>query len=437
MKIRPLLIILITTCCCADSRAQQELSLYFSEKIPAVNLVNPAAYTNDQLIFSFPSVSFNYGNSAFTFNDLFRKDGDRTLVDVEHVLGKLDKDNILQLQVSAELFSVQFRIKKLYFTVMMAEKASARLSYSRDLIELAWKGNASFVGQEIEIGPAFDMTLYREISLGAVYRQEKYSIGGKLRFLSGRANIVTKNEDAYLYTDGEFYQSTFRTDYEIHTSGLDDPGDQRFGPFAGTGNPGLAVDLGINYRASEKWTFSASLLDLGYIKWKKDTESYITSGEASFNGIHLNKYFEVDTFNFDHYVDSLETEFEPETRYDNYKSSLVPRLYFGIARKLNKKQEIGILTYGEFFDGFRPAFLLYHGYRPLEKTEIGLSYGIKNNLYNHLGLSLAQQIGRVQLYFISDDIVNLFTPFDARSVNFRFGINLFFGKGAEQDSSAP
>ena len=417
--------------------AQQELTLFFSNKIMPVNSVNPAGFKSNSTVISFPSIAFNYGNNAFTFNELFREEGNDTYLNLDGVLGQLSDKNIIQTQFTAELFSIQFRVKKVYFTVAMAEKLDSKLTYSDKLINLAWKGNAQYIGEEIEIGPAINATAYREMSLGTVYEVGKFTFGNRLRFLSGRLNVSTRNEKATLYTDDQYYQSHFTTDYEVYTSGLDDLSEQEISPLASTGNPGFATDFGVVFQPSEKWKISTSILDLGYINWKKNIKRYKTTGDFSFNGLHLNEYFETDTFQFEDYLDSLKDEFDPDITHNSYKNNLIPRLYVGITRKINEKQEFGVLGYGEFFRGFQPAFMLYHGYSPFEKTTLGVSYSIKNKLFNHLGVSLSQQIKRFQIYFVTDDVINSFKILDTRSINFRFGMAFHLGSGNLKSPSTP
>ena len=410
--------------------AQQELTLYFSKKIANSNTTNPVNFNSNHTVVSFPSISLNYGNNAFSYNDLFRTEDGTTYLDLDDLVGQLEEQNILQLQLSAEILSIYFNVKKIRFHLSSSERANIKFAFSDKLLRLAWQGNAQFVGQEVDIDPVLDFTLYREWSLGMAYDIGKLSFGHRFRFLSGRANISTKNDGTTFLTDNRIFKTSVATDYRINTAGLENSNaDQLFNPFGKNDNPGFAMDLGLAFQPNEKWTFSASVLDLGKINWKKDPKNYLSKGEFAFEGLQLNQYLDTDTFNFDDYIDSIQKEFDPEITYQKYSKSLTPRMYIALSRQLNKKQTIGILGYGEFFNQLKTAFSLYHGFSYTENSELGLSYSIKNQLYNHFGLSIAQRIGRVQLYFVSDDIINTFVPLQARNVNFRFGMNFYLGKG--------
>ena len=78
----------------------------------------------------------------------------------------------------------------------------------------------------------------------------------------------------------------------------------------GLSGMGLAFDLGAEYRFNEDWTFSASLLDFGFIKWK-----------------HMTKASMENTFEFDGFEDIPVTDSEGnENSLDNQVDRLVDDL---------------------------------------------------------------------------------------------------------------
>ena len=59
---------------------------------------------------------------------------------------------------------------------------------------------------------------------------------------------------------------------------------------------------------------------------------------------------------------------------------------------------------------------------------LGTVYSIKKNTYNNLGMNLGLRLGGIQFYALTDNILAVFDPLNARSVNARLGLNLAFGK---------
>ena len=58
----------------------------------------------------FPSVNFNYGNNALTFNDIIvgDPDSDSSLVDIDGAIEKMSDENILQLQSGLTVFGTYY-----------------------------------------------------------------------------------------------------------------------------------------------------------------------------------------------------------------------------------------------------------------------------------------------------------------------------------------
>lgn len=119
--------------------------------------------------------------------------------------------------------------------------------------------------------------------------QDKWLISPKNAVLYASAKgliIPTKGEtrnyednDYVLGPDGERTTTLKKgTDGQISYDDIDFD-DNDLGP---TGF-GLSVDLGATYKLDDAWTFSASVLDLGFISWKNTTKGTMTK-EFSFDG---------------------------------------------------------------------------------------------------------------------------------------------------------
>jgi hypothetical protein len=48
----------------------------------------------------------------------------------------------------------------------------------------------------------------------------------------------------------------------------------------------MAVDLGASYKLNDDWSFSAALLDLGFISWSNDLQARNISNTFEFDGFH-------------------------------------------------------------------------------------------------------------------------------------------------------
>ncbi|NJL75387.1 MAG: hypothetical protein HC892_10500 [Saprospiraceae bacterium] len=97
--------------------------------------------------------------------------------------------------------------------------------------------------------------------------------------MNGLNDISTARNDLSIYTDSEIYELTLTGDYQVNTSslveynGLDDLNnvvdvDELLRGQLLTKNQGIALDLGAKITLSDL-TIAASVLDLGFINWKK------------------------------------------------------------------------------------------------------------------------------------------------------------------------
>ncbi len=164
---------------------------------------------------------------------------------------------------------------------------------------------------------------YAEVALGHSHDITKeWRIGVTAKFLVGGANIDAKLHNANLTlgtdswtvtSDAEINSSlkglTYETEINENTNHRYVSGAEVDG--AGIGGYGFAVDLGVIYKpaALKDWTFSASLLDLGFINWSNNMLAS-TNGPKTFD---TDKY----TFNVD---DNAPNSFDRE--WDKIQDSL-------------------------------------------------------------------------------------------------------------------
>ena len=409
--------------------AQQELTLHFMREVAQATVTNPALFPEKKMVISLPSFASNYGNNAFTYRDLIKKTtGDSTILDIDNVIDKLEGRNILQNQTSIELLRVHFRLhKNLYASVVMNEFFNTQFSYSRDLVEFLWNGNAGSTGRRIALNPDLHAVYYREMGLGLGYRWGNLRIGVNGKFLSGLANITTANENTTIFTDPETYAITIATDYQVNTAGIENFRADALSAALNLKNKGVALDVGLAYQV-RKWEVSASFINYGFIRWQDDVINYANQGNFQYDGIGLSNYFDAGDFSFDQLLDSLKNTFRPKETHAGYKSNLVPKTYFSAVYHHNPFLSFGALMYTDWLREPQHALTSYASFAINQIWNIGFSYSIKNQTYNNVGLSLRVGKGNVQAFLVSDNFINTLMPKSAKNVNFRWGINFQINK---------
>lgn len=440
--------------------AQQNLTLYNLKAIPQSNYVNPGILPSSRLNIGLPIISslyLNKSNSGFKLDDVITKGSNgATKLDFENLVSKLADNNYFALSLHTDLLSTAFKYKSGYFSFNASYKLNWRIRYPKDLLNFVWKGNGVALGEEQHFNLGLDATNYLEYGLG--YAREvgdKLSLGVRVKYLSGIANISTKKSDITLTTDPNTFDITATSDIIVNTSGIID------NPFNGFGvgdfvtklhNRGYGVDFGGSYKATDRLTVNASVLDLGSIKWKFAPTNYVSSNpNASFKyqGIDLNTFLN-DSTTIDKAVelvfDSLNSSFALDTVHRSYKTRLGAQIYAGAQYELNKESNVSLLLQGHFFDKkLHPALALSYNYTIDNYLMGSINYSMFNRSYMNIGLGLALNLGPLQIYGVSDNILGLFVynkyrvnnggkttdityPGNTKNLNLRVGINLTFGR---------
>ncbi|MGB1217141.1 MAG: DUF5723 family protein, partial [Saprospiraceae bacterium] len=314
----------------------------------------------------------------------------------------------------------------------------------------AFNGNQQFIDETVNVAPGLNFTMYSEIGLHAAYQAtEKLSIGGRLKILSGVANISTNQDKEKLdiYTDPEYYQLTATTDYQINAAtGLvevnyyhdGDSTDFDIDPFGGSlsakdffsGNGGVGIDFGMEYKLDDKITLGASLLDIGNIRWGKSAVNLTSKGTYTFEGVDADEvFFGEDSLEFNEALDTLAEVFGFEETKNKYSTKLPTKIYLSGKYNVTKTFNVGLLGYGEIVRRkLRPAIAVSVQKDFGKIFSLGGIYAIQNGRFDNLGLNFGLKLGPIQLYAVSDNVISVFKPTNTKNVNFRMGLNIAIAK---------
>lgn len=437
--------------------AQQNFVLYNMRFIPQSGYANPSLLPVGRINIGLPGISSiyaNFGNSGFTLNDLFKTSGGVVSYNMDGVLGKLKKNNYITASIHVDLLSFGFKVQKNYFSFNLTEKADLWFRYPKDFLDFAWKGNGAFLGTEKNFNFGINASHYREWGFGYIRElNEKLTIGGKFKLLGGMENVSTKKTDVKFYTDPIDFSYRISSDILINSS-VDTGQYSNLNPTSylfSFKNTGLGVDLGATYQLNEKFNFSASLIDLGYINWKSSTQNFYSKNPGAtilYKGVGFDA-LGVDTLKLEKALqemgDSLKNTFEiKDDHHDRYKTYLPAQLYIGGNYNINDKNYAGVLLYAQLLDKtFRPGITLSMSSRVGKVLSSVLSYSIFNRSYSNIGFGFSLNLGPVQLYAVSDNVLGMLllnnykthngssfsVPSYTRSTNVRAGLNLTFGRG--------
>lgn len=465
--------------------AQQSNTMYFLNKSPQSTLLNPAfkpecnwylgglpAQITPVIGQVFSPLSFNINNTSFSMKDFIHHGegdlADSLVIDMVQFVNSLNNYNYLTFDMQYELLSFGVKVKDMYFTFHATERIDFKFGYTRDFFQLPLWGNGhpANIGRDVNMSFGIDFTHFREYAVGFSKEiNNKLQVGGRAKLLMGMTNINTKTNDNIWYTDPTSFDYTISNLTEMNaslpfveylytdsnTSGnVDSVVTQDFDPaeyFLMGKNKGAALDLGATYQYNDRIMFSASIVDLGFIRWKNNTYNFTNTGDIGFNGVDISEQLSVgytdegslgvdgdSTANaFTKFADSLlhEFTFVDSTLY--YTTYLTPKMYIGGTFKLNEKLNVGALVKVEFYKKLiHPSLTLSANSQLLKWLAVSGTYTMINREYYNIGLGLTMKMGPFKMFWVNDNVLAFFMPHISRSINWRTGMYWAFGCNKSQ-----
>ncbi len=429
----------------AGLNAQEELMLHTLPDLWHSNNVNPAFFpAGKRIAIGLPAYSIDAAHSGnVTYNDILRKDGDRTIIDLDNAISKLDPQNEVFFDQRIETFSLGLRSRndKWGLQVGHAIQLSGFVDYPKSLAEVIWNGNAPYIGQTLNIGPKADIFDWQEWSVGISRRIANVNIGARAKYLTGISALrTTENRNTMsIFTDPDIYQLTLTTDYAFHASSVItsiDTAGLAFDIVTGPGKPstsnsGVAFDLGFDAKLSERLSVNAAVLNLGgTITWKNEAAFFSSKNQYTYDGTTFpgsDIINGTDSLTFEDKLDTLNDIFQFVKTPESFDSKLPLRILAGASFKLSERWMMGFNAYYQNTDRrTHTAVGVSARWSPLRWLSLGAMYSANTRSASNVGFHLAVKPGPVQVYFLSDNLLNAFSLRSSPAVNFRAGAALVF-----------
>lgn len=463
-----------------NQTSAQNNIIFGMHKVPQTISINPAKQPTCGFYLSLPIVPgiyTDFNNSSLTLSTIFKARADRPdsfIINQEAITSALKEKNNINLEANITLLSLGFKVGNgYYFNLSVNNRTTQNFVYP-NLMEIT-KGNYREDNTPIPLHFYENFTNYNEYSVGLSKQLfNNFTVGGKIKVLSGIANVHTEafNFDWYTETAADsMYEWTFETDLNIQTSSIADwelsidstgvaanfdNAVENIDPMKAvfSGNLGFAFDLGVQYNLKDKLILSASIVDLGFINWKTNPEVLTQKGTFRFTGIDLAQYFSsLDDFQngsqnigdqiINDFADSLLNFIDPEITQVGYRTNLNTKIYGGANYFVTKWLDFGLLYRGQFYNKqLFSSYTVSANANFLKGWSFSAAYSIMDNLYNNVGLGLAYKLGPFQVYFLSDNIAAPFWAVNesqlsdnwirnTKRINFQFGINIVSCKNKE------
>jgi hypothetical protein len=461
--------------------------------VPQRYFLNPASQPQPNFFVGAPVIGSTYLDlqfGALSFSDFLWNDptpgANRVLhplhpdADFGEFLDNFAKGASLDLDLDMNIFSFGFRVKSMYFTVDMRSRLNSGMSFSGDLLNLLLIGNED--GRTYNINDmGFFLREHLEVGFGFSTKiGDMFTVGARPKILYGIASISSTQNNVDLFTSHELWDLNSHLELQVAFPGVILPTDANgaidfsegdvafdstlFGEDMevsrlideATGNKGFGIDLGVHFTPIDELKISASITDLGIIKWRNYTYSADFDADLEFSGIEINSSTisdlleggdESDTTGFGRDIlDTLLNSFDVSGNSDFFTSGIGTKIYVGASYSLLKSLDVGLLT--RFYmpqTGLDWDMMLHVDWHPNNFFEISMNYSPFKGGANTFGLGGTFRLGPFTAYLIADYLAARYTklmvyneerdrnmflgvlPYNQSAFNIRFGMNLVFG----------
>lgn len=407
-------------------------SYFQGEILTQSQSLNPSFFQSDQThVIRLPEFYFSLDQEGPGYRDFLNSSGE-SLIDLGAALANAGDQNFIRGDMAIHTIGYTGTFGRNYFRAGHTIRLDAFVLFPFELLDLSVNGNYKFIDKTIEIGPAIQWSSFHEIYAGYGHNWGKLSAGMTVKLLSGIQNISTAGHSISLYTDPEFYQFEIETDYMLNSSSVISEDTNGNTSFSVSGlsvsnmnftNPGVAFDAGVQYK-SGGWSLAASAINIGGINWKKDIKQYTS------NGLHYFDGFEVSDFLGDTIAvfDSLSVITDVQITEMSYRTMLSRQLFLSVSYNLNH-WDLGILIGQEYLNNEAYPAAVLNVLRHINgKHSLGLQYGIRRGRYANVGIFGNLELGAVQIFGGTDNIIGLIHPFNSSFSNFNIGMNLLLNR---------
>lgn len=439
--------------------AQQIRTSYFMDKSTVRTALNPA-FRPERGYVSIPilgSMNVSYGSNGIAVSDmLYPKNGELVTfldqsVSADQFLKKLKKNNQINTEFSTSILAAGWYSGKGFWTVDLGLKALTSARVPKTLFELMKKGS----GAEGTVYDISDMNMYLDSYVEAAVGysrpiNEKLTVGGKLKFLTGAANMDVRFDKMHVEMNQDQWKITSTGKINASLKGLipefeKDNKDEDYMSGFDYDTPGVAgfgagIDLGASYQLLDNLALSASLLDLGFISWGASSAMNGTAdgvfdfdgfklpiGETGSNGSMSDQFSDLtddisDLFHFQ--------QTESKGRSTALRSTLNIGAEYSI---LENTLGFGLLSSTRFY---RPRayteLTASANYRPVSWFSASVSYSFVHSDFKTFGFALNFSPSWINFFIGSDYMLTKITPqilpVNANATNVHFGLSIPLGR---------
>jgi len=462
--------------------AQNRQLLYDFYEIPQALLLNPGVKSFQQWHAGIPmasSLSLQAGSSGITVQDLFANDGlDFTTKFRDRVINGLSQNDEFSGSMMVELLGGGFRSgnnEADYVSFGIYTEGFLSQFWPRDPAILAFEGNANNLNRRFnlnhlasqgELVTVFHFGINRKIN-------QKWTVGARAKLYSSMVSFKSTNNEGYFVTtvgQNNLLRNTFVADLRLRTSGIDELVDVLSSDTASNreaarllqkrallgGDLGIGMDFGFTHQWNRQTFITGSILDVGFIRHKKDVQNYTLRGAVTNEGIEIalpRDILNLTSNIWEELVDDIAARVPLETDEDSYIAMRPLKLYTSIRHNFGERVLIGEscdcdvpsdtpegrFDYlnsvgGQLFAMHRPrglqtALTAFYQRRFGNVLALKATYTIDKYSPTNLGMGMNLQLGKFNFYVLADNLLGFRNIANSHYQSFQLGFNIISWNG--------
>jgi hypothetical protein len=425
---------------------QEAFGLYHAAQVPQQNLLNPASRNKAGTVLGIPGFSateFHYFNSSFTLRDVLgsvENGPDSAILNLNKAVALLRSQNLITAKVNQQWLYASIRKGPNQFTFHVGERALLRLKYPKDLFDLIVNGNGgNNLGSTFNLKFSLSATHYREFGLGYSRQiNEQLFLGTRLKFLKGFSMLDASRMQLNLNTGTDMYSWTATSNINIRAASTafsatgSNEKIQAASLFRNSKNPGMALDIGIIWHEHPRLSLSASLLDFGFINWKTNAvrlKSLKPNASFTFEGLPISATEDDLNAYLLKIRDSINMNLGLDTIRASFSKALAAQFLGGIQYQVHQRFAVNGLVYCDFMNqAVNPAVHTGIRWQPVYWLYLMAHNTSFNKTWLNPGFGATVQIGKLQWYASTEQVLGLMMPDQYRNFTFRCGMNLLINK---------
>ncbi len=441
---------------------QNALSFYHQKNNTQKIQLNPALYFEYEPNAHLDVLNININEkSNFLYSDLIEKGtglyADSLVLNIPKFKNALDSHNFLAVQSDLTLFNFGFRSGPRtqlyrnrtfphYFSFGLRQRFTNHFLFNKNYIELLTQGNAPFYTEKFQTGQlGINSSSYTEWSLGYGRKlSDRLWVGVRLKYLQGLYNVST--EQFSLTLEGATFENYIdvAAQANIRVSGPFTLGLDEFNTLNSvevtlpefallTTNPGYAFDVGVVYELFPQLFISASITDVGGIRWNNKVQRIELDTTYRYEAIDFSNSYDDELENYrapedllDEFTNEIRNAFSMNEINTSYSTTLPYISYVGVNYKFIPEVDFSMVYQSIHTEIISQNTLsLSANIALLDVLSFSPQYlNVEGN--EVWGFSAGFRLGAAQFYMAVQDLKGWINPAHAYAIQFQIGSTISF-----------